>query len=441
MNISIEDVSPVRKKISFEIPEERVHGELEKAYRNYQKQVQIPGFRAGRVPRQVLENRFREQIEAEVSSALVEESLARAVKENALAVVTKPEIITEKLVVGQPFRYAATVETKPSIKDVAYKGVEVEKALASVEEEEVDGSMDRLAESFAQLRPIADREVVAESDVVTMDYRAERDGLPLPGLDATAQAVEMGKKSLLPGFEEQIIGSKKGSTVEFSLPLPGQIGEEDSEKKNASSADFRVTIRDIAAKEVPVLDDEFAKDHGECDTLLELRAKVRSNLEEIAERKAEGEMQQEVLSQVLRRNPFEVPNGLVREQAQQLFAESGMSGGRNIAFDDPTMPEALRDSFSQRAKRQIETTFLLDTLAGELSLTVSPEELDQKVEELVGQNGQHGEEIRNFYSDRDNRGMLEGRMVREKALDEILDKANVRQGKEKSDVAGPGESD
>ncbi len=441
MKISIEDVSSVRKKISFEIPQETVHGELEKAYRNYQKQVQIRGFRAGRVPRQVLENKFGQQIEAEVSSALVEESLARAVKDHALAVVTKPEIITEKLEVGQAFRYAATVETKPSIKDVAYEGVDVEKTLAEVEEEEVDRSMNRLAESFAQLRPISDREIVTESDVVTMDYRAEKEGRPLPGLEATAQAVEMGKKSLLPGFEEHIIGSKKGSTVEFSLPLPEQTSEEGSANQDAPSADFRVTIRDIAVKEVPVLDDEFAKDHGECETLDELRAKVRSNLEEMAERKAEGEMQQEVLSQVLSRNPFEVPSGLVREQAQQLFNESGMSGGRNIAFDDPTMPEALRDSFAQRARRQIETTFLLDTLAAELSLAVSPEELDQKVAELIGQNGQHGEEIRSFYANRENRGMLEGRIVREKALDAILDKANVREGKEKSDVAGPGESD
>ena len=176
MKISIERLSSVQKKITFEIPADRVQAGLEKAYRTYQNRIQLKGFRAGRVPRQVLERRFGEEIAAEVSSSLVEESLAKAIEENELDIVTKPQIVAERLVAGNPFCYSATVETKPEVKNVDYEGIAVDKVISSVAEKEVDESLARLAESYAQLHPVTDRDQAESGDVVTLDYRAVQHG-------------------------------------------------------------------------------------------------------------------------------------------------------------------------------------------------------------------------------------------------------------------------
>ena len=426
MKISIEELSPVQKKIAFEIPADQVQAGLERAYRTYQNHVRIKGFRARRVPRQVLERRFGEQIAAEVSSSLVEESLAKAIEEHELAIVTKPQIVTERLVAGNPFCYSATVETRPEVKNVDYEEIEVEKVIPSVEEKEIDESLARLAESLAQLHPVTDRDRVESGDVITLDYRAAQNGQSIPGLEGKGRLVEMGKESLLPGFQEQLVGIQKGQTVEFSLPLPQGSQERGSDQQEIITANFRVTIHDIAQKEVPLLDDEFAKDHGECDTLEELRAKVRDNMEQMAERRAEGQMYDAVLSQMLNKNPFEVPPGLIREQAQQLFVESGMQGQGNVTFDDPTIPEAIREDFSQRAKRQIETTLLLDALVEQLGVTSTEEEVDLKIEGFGAASVEHRQQIEARYADPTNRQMLKGRLLREKALQAVVEKAHIQ---------------
>ena len=440
MKISIERLSSVQKKIAFEIPADQVQAGLDKAYRTYQNRVRLKGFRAGRVPRQVLERRFGEEIAAEVSSSLVEESLAKAIEEHELAIVTKPQIVAERLVAGNPFCYSATVEMKPEVKNVDYEGIAVDKVVSSVAEKEVDESLARLAESLAQLHPVTDRDQVASGDVVTLDYRAVQHGRVIPGLEGKGRLIEVGKESFLPGFQERLIGIRKGQTVEFSLPLPQGPQESEADQQEAlPPAIFRVTIHDITQKEVPLLDDEFAKDHGECDTLGELRAKIRENMEQMAERTAEGRMHDAVLSQILNKNPFEVPPGLIREQAQQLLVESGMQGRDNVSFDDPAIPEAMREDFSQRARRQIETTLLLDALVEQLGVTSTEEEVELQIENFGAASVEQRQQIDTFYADPRNRQMLHGRLCREKALRTVVEKAHIRVVQE--DVAGAEEND
>ena len=162
-------------------------------------------------------------------------------------------------------------------------------------------------------------------------------------------------------------------------------------------------------------------------------------MEQMAERTAEGQMHDAVLSQILHKNPFEVPPSLIREQAQQLFVESGMQGQSNVGFDDPTIPEAMREDFSQRAKRQIETTLLLDTLVEQLGITSTEEEVDLKIENFGAASAEQRQQIETFYADPRNRQMLQGRLCREKALQAIVGKAHVRVVQE--DIAEAEEND
>ena len=438
MKITIESISPVEKKINFEIPSERVAEEVEKSYRTFQNQARIKGFRTGKVPRPLLERHFGEQIAAEVSSLLVEESYGQALAEHhSMQVVSRPQIIAEKLTLGQPFRYSATVEVRPEVSVTNYEGIEIEKRVKKIGDREIEQALDRLVEAFAQLRPVTDRDYIEHGDVVTVDYVAFQKGKPVAGLQGKSQLVELGEEKAPPGFREHLIGVRKGETVQFSLPR--------SEAEAASSNDpeeaptFRVTVRDIARKEKPFLDDEFAKDHGECTTLEELRERVRENLQKAADRQTERQMEDELLTRLLTSNPFAVPPSLVQEQVRRMLIESGLQrSGDDSSINESSIPEPLRDELTARARKQVQTVFVLDAVAKHLALTVSDDELRNRIDEVVASVGpEHRPRLEAFYTQSENQYALQDRMRHEKALRFLVDKAKIRTVEE--GVAGEGE--
>jgi len=446
MKITIEPITAVQKKLSFEIPSERVGEEIEKAYRIFQNTARVKGFRAGKAPRPLLERHFGEQVAAEVSSLLVEESYAKALEEHLLPVVTQPQIVTEKLIPGQPFRYSATVEVRPDITVADYEGIPVEKRVKKVAEPEIENALSRLAESFAQLHPITDRDQVDSGDVVRINYMAFINGRAIPGLQGKDRLVEMGKENIFPGFQEHLQGMRRGTTAEFTLTFPQS---DDSPSDSTRVATFQVAVHDLTRKEVPPLDDEFAKDHGECATLAELREKVSRNLQQAADRHAENQMEEELITQLLIRNPFEVPPSLAREQEHRILLEAGvLRAGDDPAAKKATLPEGLREEFTTRARRQVQTVLLLDALAKQLELAVSEEDLRQYIEEVIAANGaERQQQIEAFYAKEENRHALERRLLHEKALRSVVDKAAIKiveeseGGEDAGGVAGGAEKD
>jgi trigger factor len=443
MKISIDSVDAVQKKLAFEIPAERVSQELEKAYRTVQQQARLKGFRPGKVPRPVLDRYFGEQVAQEVSSLLVQESYPRAVEEHDLHVVTQPQIVTEKLTAGQPFRYSATVEVRPRVDITDYAGITVEKPRETVSEEEVEASLQRLAESLTQLAPITDRDRVEDGDVLTLDYVGLRGGRPVPGFEAKGRLVEMGRETVLPGFQDNLLGAQRGRALQFSVSMPQPEGQAEQAEPAAESVQpllFRVTIHDLARKEVPALDDDFAKDHGECDTLEELRNKIRDNLHQAAERRAENQLHEALLAGVYEKNPFEVPPSLVREQLRQLFVEAGIQRPEeDVSVGEGRLTDELREQFTARARQNVQSVFVVDALVEQLSLSVSEEGVRQKIEELASANPEQKQQLENFYAQADNRQALERQLLREKAVQAVVDKAEIKAvGKE---VAGILEKD
>lgn len=453
MKVSIESVDTVQRKIAFEIPAERVGQEVEKAYKTVQKQARLKGFRPGKVPRAVLEQYFGEQVADDVSSLLVQESYPRAVEENALHVVTQPHITTEKLTPGQPFRYSATVEIRPAITITDYEGIEVEKQLETVAEEEVESTLQRLTESFTQLHPVLDREQVEDGDVLTLDYVALRDGRPVPGLEAKGRLIEMGRETLLPGFQDNLMGAQRGRALQFSVSLPKSeekaqqtkgaeqdIGLIKTAETSEQSLVFRVTIQDIAHKEIPALDDDFAKDHGECETLEELRNKIRENLQSAADQRVENQMNEALLAGIYEKNPFEVPPSLVREQLRQLFVESGIQRQEeDVEVGEGRLTEELRGQFTVRARQSVQSAFLLDALVDHLSVSVAEEDVRQKIEELSASGAEQQTQVEAFYAKDENRQSLERQLMREKAIQAVVDKAQIKTVEK--EVAGALEKD
>ena len=438
MKVTIEPLSPVQKKLVFEISPERVGEEIEKAYRTFQHSARVKGFRAGKAPRPLLERHFSEQVAAEVSSFLVEESYAKALEEHHLPVVTQPQIVTEKLVPGQPFRYSATVEVRPDITVADYEGTAVEKQVRPVKAEEIESALNHLAESFAQLHPVTDRDRVENDDVVRLDYAASVNGKPIPGLQGKGRLVELGKESVFPGFQEHLLGMRRGATAEFTLAFPESS---DSPGDPVRFATFRVTVHELARKEVPPLDDEFAKDHGECATLAELRERVSRNLQQAADRRADSQMEDELITQLLSRNPFEVPPSLVREQEYRMLLEAGvLRPGDDPAARKATLPEGLREEVATRARRQVQAVLLLDALAKQLELSVPEEEVRQRVAEFAAVSGvERQQQIEAFYAKEENQRALERRLLHEKTLRFVVDKATIKiveQSEAEEDVRG-----
>jgi trigger factor len=442
MKALVESLSPVQKKINIEVPPERVQEEMEKTYRTFQQNAQVKGFRAGKVPRPVLERRFGEQVAAEVSSHLVEETYWQALQEHALQVVTDPQLVTEKLIPGQPFRYSATVEVRPEVTVSNYEGVEVEKRTSKVTDEEVNNALTRLAENFAQLHPISDRDRVENGDVVTIDYSTSVGGRSLPGLQGNGRFVEIGKEAIFPGFQEKLLGAQKGETLQFSLPMPQRADEPDPESPTTERVvAFRVTIHDLARKEIPALDDEFAKDHGECDTLDELREKVRQNLQQAADRRADNQVQDALLTRLLEANSFEVPPSLVREQMRRMLVETGVvRPNADGSVNEAGLPDNVREEFLTQARKQVQSVFLLDALAKQENLTVSDEEVQKQIAEVTASVGvERQSQVDAYYAREENQRLLRNRLLHDKALRFVIEKAAVKIVE--GDVAGAEEKD
>ena len=431
MKVSIESVDAVQRKLAFEIPADRVGREVEKAYRTVQQQARLKGFRPGKAPRSVLERYFGEQVAEEVSSLLIQESYAEAVEEHDLQIVAQPQVVPEKLTPGQPFRYSATVEVRPTVEISDFEGIEVKQEIETVKEEEVTASLQRLAESLTQLHPITDRETVEDGDVLTLDYTGLRGGRPLPGLEGKRRLIEMGRETLLPGFQENLIGAQKGRTLQFSVPLPQPEGQPEGPTPEESTHNqqpllFRVKIHDIARKEVPELDDDFAKDHGECDTLEELKNKIRDSLEKAAERRSENQMHEALLAGVYEKNPFQVPHSLVQEQLRQLFVDAGIQRPEeDVSVGGERLTDEMREEFTARARQSVQSAFIMDALVKHLSLSVSDEEVQQKITELSSANTDQQHQIEAFYAQEDNTQALQRQLLHQKAIQAVVDKAKI----------------
>lgn len=428
MKVHIESLDSVQKKLNFEIPPDRVQEEIEKVYRTFQRNAQVKGFRAGKVPRPVLERHFGDQVASEVSSHLIEESYIQALQEHSLQVVADPQLVPEKLVSGQSFRYSATIEVRPEITVKDYEDVEAEKPVRKTTEEEVEKALTQIAESLAQLHPIPDRDLVEQGDVVTIDYAASAEGRPLSGLQGKGRFIEIGKEAIFPGFQEKLLGAHKGETLQFSLPFPERSEETQEPTSTERLAAFRVTVHDLARKEVPALDDEFAKDHGECDTLAELREKVRNNLQQTADRQADTQLHDAVVTRLLEANPFEVPPSLVREQLRRMLVDARIaSPDIDAATLESRLPEGLREEFVGRAKKQVQATFLFEALAKQLELAVTDDEVQQQVNEIAQSMGPDRQsQVTAFYAREENRRVLRNRLLHDKALRWVVEKANVK---------------
>ncbi|HEX7232967.1 MAG TPA: trigger factor [Candidatus Binatia bacterium] len=423
MKVDIDELSPVQRKVHVELPAETVAGEFSRAYKNLGRRVRVRGFRTGKIPRTVLQGIYGDEVRGEVRSHLVEESLAEIVRERGLQIVSRPELETNDLRETESFSFSAIFEIKPQLEVKDYLGIPIEKPRITVTEAQVDEALRRLQENHARLEPVADREVIEKGDFVTLDFEGTLDGKPFSGGKAQNYVLEVGAGQALAEFDEAVVGLKLGQDKSVSVNYP-----EDFPNKEIAGrvVEFSLKAHEIKRKVLPTLDDDFAKDHGECGSLEELKRKLRERLEEEMARYQTDELKEQILTRLIERHSFSIPQALVERQTRYLMEryQNQMAGQRS---QQTTPMEEVRKNLEQRAMRQVRATLLVEKIADLEKIEVSDKEVQERVDLLARAAGERSKNLREFYSRAEARDDLRTQMVFDRTLGFLLERATINE--------------
>jgi len=430
--VEVETVDAVRRRLAVEVPADEVSAELKRAYQTLGREARVPGFRPGRVPAAVLERMFGDRVRADVFERLTQRSLVEAIEAQQLDALGVPEIVTEQAEPGAALRYRATVEVMPDVVVAEYGGLELERPLAPVDEPDVDAALERLRQSFAQLHPEPEGTPIARGHVVTLRYEARIDGRVAGKADE--RVIEIGASPFPPAFDEHLVGATAGSERTFAVPYPAEHGASEIAGK---TADFLVGIRAVFRKDVPVLDDEFAKDHGECSTVEELRARVRAQLEADAGREADEAVRRGALDQLVQREEVLLPEVLVHRRTAALVDEvwHEWEQRRIRPQNEQAARERLAAELAPRARTEVKLSLLLDAIARQEGIAVSDEALEAHIADIAARAGNAAERVRALYQNEEARRALRTRLVHAGAIDAIVGRATVRTVERRNNIA------
>jgi trigger factor len=434
MEVTVETVSAVKRKIGVALPPDEVRAEIDQAYRGLQQHARIKGFRPGKVPRHVLERYYGDQVRSEVIGRLIQDSYAKALEEKGLQAVARPEIVAEEVRPEEGLRYSATIEIKPTFEVSGFEGLEVERAVTAVPEEAIDERLQHLRESYAQMARHEDRDTVEQGDLVSIAYTGVIEGRALPGASATDRIIEIGSGTFPPPFEESLVGKKVGESTHISIPYPANHHSPEIAGKTVT---FRVEVKAVGRKELPALDDDFAKDHGECGSLEELRGRIRKSLEDVAGQDADQRMRGALLKQLALRNPIDLPDALVEHRLEGMLHEVGAHG--LDARDNPELAaklDELRSELRRRARESVHTALLLERLASQQGITVTDEEIDDRIAAAVHAAPRERERLAALYRAPEARREVSERLAQEKALEWLVGNAVVREVPASNSIAG-----
>jgi len=383
--------------LTFEVSVEDFDQALDQAFKKVSKDVQIPGFRKGKIPRSIFEKRFGvESLYQDAVDIVLPSAYSKAVDEAEIFPIAQPSIDIDQIEKGQPLVFTAEVEVKPEVKLGEYKGLEVEEKSVEVTDEDVEQEIENLRERQAELVVKEDSEI-EDGDTAVIDFEGFKDGVAFEGGQGENHSLEIGSGQFIPGFEEQLIGKKAGDETEVEITFPEEYHAEDLAGQDAV---FKVKIHEVKAKELPELDDEFAKDvDEEVETLDELKAKKREELETNKKQQAENEQREELLQQASDNIEVEVPeamvdtevNQMVREFEQQLQMQ-GMTLEMYSQFSGQD-ENALKEQMREDAEKRVKTNLTLEAIAEAENLEATEEDIDAELEKMGSMYGVEKEQL------------------------------------------------
>ncbi len=414
MKVQVEDVSSIEKRLSIEVDPSLVEKELTAAYTNLSRQVKVPGFRPGKIPRRILEQKFKSEVEADVVKRVQLLGFIDALKETNVAAVGDPSFSGGKIEAQKPFSYSARVEVKPVVSAKDYKGLELPKFELGVTDERVTEQLDRMLGQRTQVVAVEGRDVVQKGDLVVIDFDATKNGAAFPGNTGRDVTIEVIDGELIEGNLPALEGAKLGGTKELDYKFPDDYRVEEIK---GQTAHFVVTVKELKQKKVPPLDDAFAKEMGE-ETADALKARIRRDLEKAAKNRVEIDERDALFKALIEKNPIEVPTAMVNrgvdfmlENALGSLMRSGM---------DPNMLQLdwgkLREELRPKATLEVRGQLLLEAVAKEEKLEVADAEVDARLEKLATDAGVGLDVVKKQYQSAEARESLKNRTKEEKVI-------------------------
>jgi trigger factor len=424
MEVKLEEISPVERKLSVAVPSQNVDKQMDLAYRNWGKKAKIKGFRPGKIPRSILQQYYGKEIEEQVSQELFRQSLNEALDEVKLQpVMVKMPKSLPPLVQGDAFSYSVELEVAPDFTPEKYLNLDLNSAPVVVTEEMVDGRLEDLRQRQANLVPILEERPIRDKDFVVLNYQAYENGAAIEGGGSENAYLEVGAGKLPAEFENRLVGLKKGEDVAFTMDVPADFINPAIAGK---SVEFKINVVEIKKLEVPELDEVFAQTLSEkFKTLAELRQAVLVDLEQRGERENYEKLRQQLLDQIIENNPVELPPSLVRQEQERLVRQQlNMLQGRglNIAGLDP---EKMLERVLEVAQKQTRVNLILDKIAALEGLTVTDEDMEAGYQRVADQAGDSPQMVKKVYQQRQLVDDLKSQILAEKTVEFLIDKANV----------------
>ena len=418
MNVKIEEISSVRKKLSFELPAEHVAAEIDKAYGKIAKSAKIPGFRPGKVPRAILERQFAPQMEEQVLGRLINDSYFKALFEHKILAIADPEIVDSGVIEkGQPFRYEAHVEVKPELAPKDYTGLKLEKELFAPDAAVTDKRIEEMRASRAEM-VVSSRKKARQGDFVVIDFEGFLKGEAFEGGKAEGHQLELGSGSFIPGFEEQLEGMKQEEEKEIQVTFPADYGNQELAGQEVT---FKVRLHEIKEKELPALDDEFAKGFG-LESLADLRARLEENYLTQERNRIDGDLRERLMEALIAVNPVEAPEIMVAGQLDYMLGNiRSRMQSQGMSLEMLGMnEESFRAMYRDTAVKQVQGTLILEAIGRQEGLRVEEGEIDGKLAQIAAMSNAPLDAVKRHYANEDARRGLLLQMGEEKVIEFLL---------------------
>ena len=408
MSLQVEKLEKNMVKLTIEASAEELDAAIEKAYQKNKGKISVQGFRKGKAPRAVIEKFYGAGIFFEdAANALIPKAYDEAVKESDLEIVSQPDINVVQIEKGKPFIFTAEVAVKPEVTLGDYKGIEVEKIEVSVSDDEMNAELDRVREQNSRTITVEDR-AIENNDIAVIDFEGFVDGVAFEGGKGTDYSLVIGSHSFIDTFEEQLVGKKTGEEVEVNVTFPEEYQAKELAGKPAM---FKVTVKEIKVKELPELNDEFAQDVSEFETLEEYKADVKKNLEEKKYNAAMSAKEEAVVDTVIENATMEIPEAMIETQVRQMaddFArriqQQGLSLEQYFQFTGMDAKKFL-DSIRPQALKRIQSRLVLEAIVKAENIEVSEEELNKELEGMAAAYKMELDKLKELMSDKDKETM------------------------------------
>ncbi len=428
MSTTVEKISSNKVKLSFDIDAAQFDAAMDKAYIKVRGQVTIPGFRKGRAPRKMIENMYGGEgvFYDEAFELIFDEVYGPAIDENKLEVVDRPQVDIQQIGTGKNLQFTCEVFVKPDVTLGEYKGVEVKREHTLVTEDEVNAEIEK--ERNKQAAEVSvDNRAVAEGDTVNLDYSGSVDGVKFAGGTAEAQTLKIGSHTFIPGFEEQMVGMNIGEEKDLEVTFPQEYHAEELAGKKAV---FHVKVNGITETQLPALDDDFAKDISEFDTLDEYKADVRAKLEAQAAERDNNAFTNAVIEKVMENATVEIPEAMVERQIDSMvrnfearLAQQGLKLADFIKYTGQD-EKSFRNQYREQAEKSVRANLVLEAVENAENFEATEEEINAEIVKFAGQIGQDVENLKKNLTEGD-REYFKADVIRDKAVKFLCDNAKA----------------